>query len=80
MPLKERWCFPNREPSKWRTSRFLDLSGAFPSMSLREMEKQHIQRVLEECGWNITRASKLLDINRVTLHKKIKRFDMQRNA
>ena len=49
-------------------------------MSLREMEKQHIQRVLEECGWNITRASKLLDINRVTLHKKIKRFDMQRNA
>jgi two-component system response regulator HydG len=50
------------------------------SMSLREMEKQHIQRVLEECGWNITRASKLLDINRVTLHKKIKRFDLQRNA
>ena len=52
----------------------------FHPMSLREMEKQHIQRVLEECGWNITRASKLLDINRVTLHKKIKRFDMQRNA
>ena len=52
----------------------------FHPMSLREMEKQHIQRVLEECGWNITRASKLLDINRVTLHKKIKRFDIQRNA
>ncbi|MGD2272526.1 MAG: sigma-54 dependent transcriptional regulator [Desulfobacterales bacterium] len=49
-------------------------------VSLREMEKQHIRRVLEECGWNITRAAKLLDINRVTLHKKIKRFDMQRNA
>ena len=52
----------------------------FHPMSLREMEKQHIQRVLEDCDWNVTKASKLLDINRVTLHKKIKRFDMQRNA
>jgi DNA-binding NtrC family response regulator len=48
-------------------------------MSLRDMEKQYIRRVLEECGWNVTRAAKLLDINRVTLHKKIKRFDMQKN-
>ena len=52
----------------------------FHPMSLREMEKQHIQRVLEDCDWNVTKASKLLNINRVTLHKKIKRFDMQRNA
>jgi two-component system response regulator HydG len=35
---------------------------------------------LEECGWNITRAAKILDINRVTLHKKIKRFDMQKDT
>jgi two-component system response regulator HydG len=49
-------------------------------ISLREMEKQHIQWVLEECGWNITQAAKLLDINRVTLHKKIKRFEMQKST
>ena len=49
-------------------------------LSLLEMEKHHIQRVLNECGWNITRAAKILDINRVTLHKKIKRFELQRNA
>jgi two-component system response regulator HydG len=73
--------------SKSRTLEMADLSFLRESaavhahpMSLREMEKQHIRRVLEECGWNITRAAKLLDINRVTLHKKIKRFDMQRNA
>ncbi|MGD8881076.1 MAG: sigma-54 dependent transcriptional regulator [Desulfobacterales bacterium] len=73
--------------SKSRTLEMEDFSflrepsaALFHPLSLREMEKQHIQRVLEECGWNITRASKLLDINRVTLHKKIKRFDMQRNA
>jgi two-component system response regulator HydG len=47
--------------------------------SLREMEKYHIRRILEECDWNITRAAKILDINRVTLHNKIKRFDMQRD-
>ena len=49
-------------------------------MSLRDMEKHYIQRILEECGWNVTRAAKMLDINRVTLHKKIKRFQMQKNA
>jgi two-component system response regulator HydG len=47
-------------------------------MSLRDMEKQYIRRVLEECGGNVTRAAKMLDINRVTLHKKMKRFAMQK--
>jgi two-component system response regulator HydG len=49
-------------------------------MTLRDMEKHYIQRTLEECGWNVTRAAKILDINRVTLHKKIKRFQMQKNT
>jgi two-component system response regulator HydG len=61
---------------------FLQAPTKMPSKarSLREMEKYHIQKILEECGWNITRAAKILDINRVTLHKKIKRFDMQKDA
>ena len=61
---------------------FLQTSPSTPSipLSLLEMEKHHIQRDLNECGWNITRAAKILDINRVTLHKKIKRFELQRNA
>jgi two-component system response regulator HydG len=49
-------------------------------MSLRDMEKQYIRRVLEECGWNVTKAAKMLNINRVTLHKKIKRFAIQKKA
>jgi DNA-binding NtrC family response regulator len=48
-------------------------------MSLRDMEKQYIRRILEECGWNVTKAAKILDINRVTLHKKMKRFAVQKN-
>jgi DNA-binding NtrC family response regulator len=47
-------------------------------MSLRDMEKQYIRRILEECGWNVTQAAKVLDINRVTLHKKMKRFAVQK--
>jgi DNA-binding NtrC family response regulator len=60
---------------------FLQRSPAIFStpMSLRDMEKQYIRRVLEECGGNVTRAAKMLDINRVTLHKKIKRFAMQKS-
>jgi DNA-binding NtrC family response regulator len=48
--------------------------------TLHEMEKHHIERVLEECGWNITRAAEVLDINRVTLHKKIKRLNLHKDA
>jgi two-component system response regulator HydG len=45
--------------------------------SLQEVEKAYIQQVLEECDWNITRAAGVLDINRVTLHKKIKRYNLR---
>ena len=50
------------------------------SMSLREMEKHYIKKILEECDWNVTRAAKILNVNRVTLHKKIKRFEMQKGT
>ena len=46
--------------------------------SLREMEKHHIVAVLHRCEWNITRAARVLDINRVTLHKKINRYGLKR--
>ncbi|MBZ5598653.1 MAG: sigma-54 dependent transcriptional regulator [Acidobacteriia bacterium] len=42
--------------------------------SLDEMEKAHILRVLESCSWNQTRASEILDIDRVTLHHKLKKY------
>jgi len=49
-------------------------------LSLQEVEKQHIQQILEEYDWNVTQASKALEINRVTLHKKIKRFNLERRV
>lgn len=47
-------------------------------LSLRKMEKNHIQQILEEYDWNVTRAAKILEINRVTLHKMIKRYNLKR--
>ena len=42
--------------------------------TLEDIEKAHILRVLEQCNWNQTRAAEKLDIDRVTLHHKIKRY------
>ncbi len=46
--------------------------------SLEAMEKAHIQRILSETDGNVTHAAAILGINRVTLHKKIKRYNLKR--
>jgi len=46
--------------------------------SLEDVEKAHIQRVLEQCGWNQTRAAEVLGIDRVTLHHKVKKYGWSR--
>ena len=46
--------------------------------SLDEVERLHILRVLEECSGNQSRAAEVLDIDRVTLHHKLKRYGWSR--
>jgi DNA-binding NtrC family response regulator len=46
--------------------------------TLKEAELWHLRNALESCNWNITRASKLLGIDRVTLSRKIKRLHLKR--
>jgi two-component system response regulator HydG len=46
--------------------------------TLREAQKNYVLQVLEECDWNVTNASRVLDINRATLHKMIKRLNLKR--
>lgn len=50
----------------------------FKPRSLRETEKDHVRRILEECDWNVTQASKSLEIHRATLHKMMKRLGLKR--
>jgi two-component system response regulator HydG len=48
--------------------------------TLEDVERAHILRVLEECNWNQTRAAEILDIDRVTLHNKLKKYGWSRQA
>lgn len=47
---------------------------------LDEIEKAHILRVLDECGGNQTRAAEILDIDRVTLHNKLKKYGWTKSS
>ncbi len=53
---------------------------AGPLQSLAQVEKNHILRVLEGCGWNISQASKSLGIDRSTLTRKIKSLGLKRST
>lgn len=55
-------------------------NGGTAGRSLGEIERQHIKRTLEETGWNIYRAARLLEIDRVTLYNRIKKYGFKREA
>jgi DNA-binding NtrC family response regulator len=46
--------------------------------SLADIEKAHIQAVLDETGWQITRAAQILEVDRGTLYNKIRRYELAR--
>jgi DNA-binding NtrC family response regulator len=55
--------------------------GPSPSPgSLAEAERAHVQAVLDANAWNITRAARILDIDRVTLYNKIRRYELKKPA
>lgn len=48
--------------------------------SLTEMEKAHIRQILEEEDWNVSRAAKVLQLDRSTLYKKMRRYNLERTG
>lgn len=44
--------------------------------SLTECEKRHIGHTLDQCGWNITRAAVVLEVSRITLRTKIRKYGL----
>jgi two-component system response regulator AtoC len=48
--------------------------------SLEEVAREHILRVLDLSDWNMTRAARVLKIDRVTLYNKVKKFGLERPA
>jgi DNA-binding NtrC family response regulator len=51
--------------------------GAVPAGSLADSEKAHVAKVLDQCGWNISRAARVLEVDRVTLYNKIKKYGLR---
>src|SRR4051812_44034154 len=48
--------------------------------TLNEIEKAHILRVLDDCGGNQTRAAAALDIARITLQHKLKKYGWRNSS
>jgi Nif-specific regulatory protein len=51
---------------------------AYQPVSLDEVEKQHILQTLQHTEWNKSQAAAILKIERSTLDRKIKSFDLKR--
>ena len=51
---------------------------ASQDLSMQAMEKQHMVNVLNHTRWNISAAAKVLEIDRATIYKKMKRFGIKR--
>lgn len=52
----------------------LEMTGG---QRLEDIERAHIDRVLEEAHWNLSKAARILDIDRTTLYNKIKRYGLR---
>ena len=50
------------------------------SKTLEDMERAHILRVVQECGGNQSHAAEILDIDRVTLYHKLKKYGWSRTT
>ena len=77
----ERAMVVAQEPEIREEDFALRLPVAEPAArTLEEMEKAHILAVLQECKGNQTVAAEVLDIDRVTLHNKLKKYGWKREA
>ena len=45
-------------------------------LSLQEAERRAVAHALEASDWNITKAAQVLNVNRVTLYRKLKKYDL----
>jgi DNA-binding NtrC family response regulator len=66
------------KPSQTGPSQQAGAGPAGASLTLEEVEKAHILRVLEQCNFNQSRAAEMLHIDRVTLHNKLKKYGWSR--
>ena len=47
---------------------------------LEDVERAHIERILAETSWNLSKAARILDIDRTTLYNKIRKYGLREPA
>ncbi|MEO0230301.1 MAG: sigma-54 dependent transcriptional regulator [candidate division WOR-3 bacterium] len=57
---------------------FLPERKVIDSLRLEDIEREHIRKVLEITGWNISKASEILGIHRNTLSQKIRYYGLKK--
>ncbi|MBI1900533.1 MAG: sigma 54-interacting transcriptional regulator [Planctomycetia bacterium] len=67
-------------PTAGETGKLVASGNEFSPMSLADLERQHILATLVATGWNKSQTAALLGIERSTLDRKIRRYDIQRDV
>ena len=57
-----------------------DAAAPAAPASLEDVERRHITAILEHCGGNVSQAARILEIDRVTLYNKIKKYGLREPA
>ena len=53
-------------------------AGPSPALTLDEVERQHVARVLQQEGWAVQRAAEVLGISRTSLYERIRKYGLSR--
>jgi two-component system response regulator AtoC len=77
---KDKIIRPEYLPQNIKKEQKGELSIFIPDKKLEEVEKKYILEVLKEANWNKSKSAKILGIERMTLYKKIKKYNLKRRG
>ncbi|MDR1384133.1 MAG: sigma 54-interacting transcriptional regulator [Planctomycetaceae bacterium] len=80
LPPRNDWNVLISDPLQGaeETPEYHDDTKKYTPMTLEQWEKQHIEATLQFCEWNKSSAARILGIERTTLDRKIKRYELEK--
>jgi DNA-binding NtrC family response regulator len=62
------------------TAKGADVTIKAEQLSLKEVEKEHILKILKQTDWNLNKTAEILGIHRNTLRLKLKEYNIERST